>query len=255
MENQIAKLARKMKWPVMEHFKKHIKRENSFEENLLLLLQLQHDQRENDSLKRRIKLAGFPIVKTLDTFEFNNAKLPFLKQEQIMELAVCNFIKDRTNVCAIGNCGTGKTHLMTAIGMEAIRKGHSVRFFRACDLATKLSEAKIGKNLTGMLNALHKCQLLCIDELGYMTLNAESSQLLFQVIAGRYETRSTMITSNLEFSKWPEFIGDPIMATALIDRLIHRSAILNMNGEGYRLNQAYQGKLNIEKIASHAPAN
>ena len=240
MENEIAKLARRMNLPAVEHYKKHVKKENSFEENLLLLLSLEYDKRERELLKRRIKQAGFPIVKTLDTFEFNPSKLPYLNHEQVLEIAVCDFIKARTNVCAIGNSGTGKTHLMTAIAMEAIRKGHSVRFYRACDLATRLSEAQSAKALSGMLKSLHNCQLLCVDELGYMTLDQKSAQLLFQVLAGRYEVRSTMITSNLEFSRWPDFIGDPIMATALVDRLVHRSMIFNMNGEGYRLNHSMQ---------------
>ena len=234
-EPEIARLSRKMKWSVLEQYKKHIKPENSFEENLLTLLRVENDFRDQQSLKRRIKQAGFPILKTLDTFEFNSAKLPYLKQEQVLELALCDFIKERTNVCAIGNSGTGKSHIATALGMEAIRKGYSVRFRRACDLATQLAEAQSEKRLSGMLHALHNCQLLVVDELGYMTLDQRSSQLLFQVLAGRYEVRSTIVTSNLEFSKWPEFIGDPIMATALVDRLVHRSAILNMNGEGYRL--------------------
>lgn len=234
-ENEIIRLSRRMKWSAVEHYKKHIKPENSFEDNLLSLLRLENDLRDRESIKRRIKQAGFPIIKTLDTFEFNSAKLPYLKQEQVLELALCEFVKERTNVCAIGNSGTGKTHLITALGMEAIRKGYSVRFYRACDLATQLAEAQSEKRLNGMLKVLHKCQLLCVDELGYMTLDQKSAQLLFQVLAGRYEVRSTMITSNLEFSKWPSFIGDPIMATALVDRLVHRSAILNMNGEGYRL--------------------
>lgn len=89
-----------------------------------------------------------------------------------------------------------------------------------------------------MPSTYSKYQILCVDELGYMTLDQKSAQLLFQVLTGRYEVRSTMITSNLEFSKWPNFIGDPIMATALVDRLVHRSAILNMNGEGYRLSHS-----------------
>ena len=167
LENEIGKLARKMNWPAVEQYNKHVKKELSFEENLLTLLKLENDRREGELLKKRIKAAGFPILKTLDTFEFNPAKLPYLKQEQVLDIAVCGFIKDRTNVCAIGNSGTGKTHLMTAIGMEAIRKGHSVRFYRACDLAAKLSEAQSEKKLTGMLNALHKCMLLCVDELGF----------------------------------------------------------------------------------------
>lgn len=249
MENEIGKLACKMKWQTVAQYKKYVKKEHSFEENLLLLLRLENETRENESVKRRIKLAGFPILKTLDAFEFDTSRLPHLRQEQVLEIALCDFIKDRTNVCAIGNSGTGKTHLMTAIGMEAIRKGYSVRFYRACDLAMKLSEAQSEKRLSGMLNALHKCMLLCVDELGYMTLDQKSAQLLFQVLAGRYEVRSTMVTSNLEFSRWPEFIGDRIMATALVDRLVHRSSILNMNGEGYRLRDVGQ---KMTKGANHS---
>jgi DNA replication protein DnaC len=236
-----------MKWTAVEQYNKHIKKDIPFEENLLLLLRLEDDRRTSESLKRRVKLAGFPIIKTLDTYEFDPARLPYLKQEQVLDIALCDFIKDRTNVCSIGNSGTGKTHLMTAIGMEAIRKGYSVRFYRACDLAMKLAEAQSEKKLSGMISALHKCQLLCLDELGYMTLDPKSTQLLFQVLAGRYEVRSTMITSNLEFSRWPDFIGDQVMATALVDRLVHRSTILNMNGESYRVMRRNPGKHDLER--------
>ncbi len=234
-ESEIIRLAHKMKWPVFENYKKHIKVKSSFEENLLTLLRLENEQRDKDLVRRRIKQAGFPIIKTLDTFEFNQTMLPHLKQEQVLELALCEFIKNRTNVVAIGNSGTGKTHIVTALGMEAIRKGYSVRFRRACDLVTQLAEAQSEKHLSRMLKTLHQCQVLIVDELGYMTLEQKNANLLFQVLAGRYEVRSTIVTSNLEFSKWPEFIGDRIMATALVDRLVHRSAVLNMNGEGYRL--------------------
>ncbi len=130
--------------------------DNTFEENLFLLLSLEKDKRDSDSEKRRTKLAGFPIIKSLNTFTFDRAKLPYLRQDQVQELASCNFIKEKTNVCAIGNSGTGKTHLMTAIAMEAVKKGYSVRFYRACDLATKLSEAQSEKKLAGMLNEWKK---------------------------------------------------------------------------------------------------
>lgn len=199
-------------------------------------MQVENDLRERELIKRRIKQTGFPIQKTIDTFVFNKEKLPYLNQEEVTQIMLCDFIRNRTNVVAIGNSGTGKTHLMTAIGMEAIRKGYSVKFRRASDLVTQLSEAQSDKHLSSMLNSLNKCQLLLLDELGYLTLDQKSSSLLFQVLAARYEVRSTIVTSNLEFSKWPDFIGDPIMATALVDRLIHRSSILNMNGEGYRIN-------------------
>lgn len=235
-EAEIYKLANRLNLAATANFKKHIKTSNCFEENLLQLLQVENDLRERELIKRRIKQAGFPIQKTIDTFVFNKEKLPYLNQEEVTQIMLCDFIRNRTNVVAIGNSGTGKTHLMTAIGMEAIRKGYSVKFRRASDLVTQLSEAQSDKHLSSMLNSLNKCQLLLLDELGYLTLDQKSSNLLFQVLAARYEVRSTIVTSNLEFSKWPDFIGDPIMATALVDRLIHRSSILNMNGEGYRIN-------------------
>lgn len=234
-QNEIARLAYKLKWTTAVQYRKHISTEASFEENLLSLLRVADDERERTLVKRRLKAASFPIQKTLDTFKFDPAGLPNLKQEQILELATCDFIKERTNVVAIGNCGTGKTHLMTAIGLEAVRKGYSVKFRRVNDLLTQLAEARSDRHLNAMLNTLLKCQLLILDELGYVSLSHEDSKLLFQVLAGRYEIRSTIITSNHPFTKWPEIIGDPIMAEALVGRLVQRSSVLNMNGESYRL--------------------
>jgi len=106
-ESEIAQLAHKLKWPVVENYKKHVKADNSFEENLLALLRLENEQRDKMLTRRRIRQAGFPIIKTLDTFEFNQTMLPHLKQEQVLELALCDFIRKRTNVVAIGNSGTG----------------------------------------------------------------------------------------------------------------------------------------------------
>lgn len=234
-QTEIARLAQKLNWRTAVNYKKNISLEATFEDNLLTLLRLAADEQERELLKRRLKLASFPIQKTLDTFDFTNARLPNLNKDQVMELATCEFIKERTNVVAIGNCGTGKSHIATALGMEAIRRGFSVKFRRANDLIIQLSEAKSDKHLDGMLKSLLKCQLLVLDELGYLTLDQKSSNLLFQVLAQRYEVRSTIVTSNLEFSKWPDFIGDPLLANALVDRLVHRSTVLNMNGEGYRL--------------------
>ena len=150
-------------------------------------------------------------------------------------MATCEFIKARTNAIAIGNPGTGKTHLAIALGLEAIRMGHTVRFTRASDLVNQLIEAQNERQLGRLLKTINNCQLLIVDELGYLSFDQKSSGLLFQVFAGRYEVRSTIVTSNMEFSRWPEFIGDPIMASALVDRLVHMSTILNMNGTTYRL--------------------
>lgn len=235
LQGEITELAHRFRWHIAENYKKHISAEATFEENLLNLLRLEAEDRERDLLKRRLKQASFPIQKSLESFAFDPVRLPQLKKEQVMELASCNFIREHTNIVAIGNCGTGKTHLATAIGMEALKKGYSVKFRRACDLATQLCEAQSDKMLNRMIHSLQQCQLLILDELGYMTMDQRSTNLLFQVLARRYEVRSTIVTSNLEFTKWPSFMGDPVMASALVGRLVQRSAVLNMNGEGFRL--------------------
>jgi DNA replication protein DnaC len=234
-ESEICDIGQRLKFKVLDDYKSHIDLNATFEENLLTLLKLENDLRDTRFINRRIKQAGFPVQKTIDTFEFDSKRLPQLKKDVVMELLKCDFVKDKTNICAIGPCGVGKTHLMSAIAMEAIRKGYTVKFRRACDLATQLAEAESEKRLGNMLKTLHSCQILVLDEMGYLTMDQKSSSLLFQVLAGRYEVQSTLVTSNLEFSKWSEFIGDPIMARALVDRLVHRSSILNMNGEGYRI--------------------
>jgi DNA replication protein DnaC len=138
-------------------------------------------------------------------------------------------------VVAIGNCGTGKTHIGVALGIEAIHKGYTVRFKRASDLVNQLNEAVSDKNMSKYLKVLNTCDLLIVDELGYLTFDIQSANLLFQVFAARYEVKSTIVTTNLEFSKWIKFLGnDEDMTSALVERLIEKSTILNMNGKGYR---------------------
>jgi DNA replication protein DnaC len=237
-ETEIPKLARKLSLMAIADYKKHVTAEMSFEEALYQLLLIEDDMKEMEKTRRRIKYAGFPISKTLDTFKFDNTRLPYLKKEQVLELATCEYIKNRNNVIAVGNSGTGKTHMAIALGLEAIRMGYSVKFRRASDLVNQLSEAHNERGLMRFIKTINNCHLLIIDELGYLTLDQKSSNLLFQVFAGRYEVRSTIVTSNMEFSKWPEFIGDPVMATALVDRLVHMATLLNMNGESYRLSSS-----------------
>ena len=146
------------------------------------------------------------------------------------------FIKRKQNVVAIGNSGTGKSHLISALGIEAITRGYTVKFRRASDLVTQMTEAVSEKHLGQFIKSVNACDVLIIDELGYLSFDAAGASLLFQIFAARYETKSTMVTSNLEFSKWVTFLGqDEHMTAALIGRLVHQSIILNMNGEDYRL--------------------
>jgi DNA replication protein DnaC len=162
---EIQELAKKLNLCAFEDYKSHIKPGGDFSENLLTLLSIENDLRDKNFIRRRIKQAGFPIQKTIDTFEFCDKRLPHLCRDTVMELITCDFIKEKTNICALGNSGTGKTHLMTAIGMEAIRKGYIVKFRRASDLVTQLAEAQSEKRLGSMLRQLHSCQLLLLDEL------------------------------------------------------------------------------------------
>jgi len=236
---KISAIAKRLKLPVLAEFQQHISREQNFTQNLLQLLELEVLEKENRGIQRRTKAAGFPVIRMLDTFKFDTERLPHLHKEQVWELAECHFIKERRNVLAIGNSGMGKTHLGIAFGIEAIRRGFSVRFRRASDLVNQMSEAQNERKLSRFIKTLNNCDLLICDELGYLNFDLHGASLIFQVFAARYEVSSTMITSNLEFSLWPPMLGnDQAMSTALVDRLIHRAEILNMNGESYRLYDA-----------------
>jgi DNA replication protein DnaC len=235
---KLDQLSKRLKLSVLSDYKNRLNPGMSFEEGLILLLEIEAAEKDRKSMERRIKNAGFPLIKTLDTFAFDAERLPHLKKEQVMELSGCEYIRQKRNVIAIGNSGTGKSHLMTALGIEAIKRGYHVKFKKASDLVNQMSEAQIDKQLTRYLKNLNNCHLLIIDELGYLTFDIQGASLLFQVFAARYETKSTIVTTNLEFSKWVSFLGDPGLSTALIDRLIHLSTLLNMNGESYRLKNA-----------------
>ena len=228
-------LARALRLPVFCDYAKHILPGRPFDENLRELMSLELSRREDASFKRRVREAGFPCGKTLASFKYPPS-LPHLKEEQLLDLAECRFISDKMNICAIGGSGTGKTHAMAAIGMEAVRRGRSVKFLRVSDLITMLDEAKTEKRLGAMMKTLLKYDLLELDELGYVSLSAKKAQLLFDVIANRCEAGSSIfVTSNYEFSKWTQFLGDNVMTKALVGKLTGSAKILNMNGEDYRL--------------------
>jgi len=232
----IVNLAKDLKLKAFSEFREYINEDDTIEEVLYRLLQHEKIIREDNSYKYRLKKAGFPVLKTLDTFEFNETNLPHLNKDTVTNLANCNFVKEKTNVVAIGNCGTGKSHLMTGICIEAIQKGYTVKFKRVGDLVTQMIEASSQKRLAQYIKTTNSCDVLYLDELGYLAHDVTGASFLFQVLASRYETKSTIITSNLEFSKWSTFLGnDDQISDALIGRLVQNSAVLNMNGENYRL--------------------
>jgi len=236
---KIATLAKRLRLAFLTEFNQHISKDANFADNLLHLLEMEILEKERRSIERRTKAANFPIIHLLDTFEFDALRLPKLKREEVWELANCRYITERRNLIAIGNSGTGKTMLAIALGIEAIRRGLTVHFKRASDLVNQMSEAQNERRLTRYIKALNNCHLLIVDELGYLNFDLQNASLLFQVFAARYEVSSTAITTNLEFSKWPSFLGnDQAMSTALVDRLVHRAEILNMTGKSYRLKDA-----------------
>ncbi len=236
MNNEIVALARALKLNAFAEYRAYVKENSSVEEALYSLLAAENSIKEQNKYTYRMKNAAFPILKTLDTFVFDEKRLPELKKETVMELASCEFIEKKQNVVAVGNCGTGKSHLVTALGIEAISKGYTVKFRKASDLVAQMTEAVNERYLSKLIKKINACSVLIVDELGYLSFDAAGASLLFQIFAARYETKSTIVTSNLEFSKWVTFLGnDEHMTAALIGRLVHHSTILNMNGEDYRL--------------------
>ncbi|KYO67333.1 IS21-like element helper ATPase IstB [Thermovenabulum gondwanense] len=210
-------------------------------EYLLKLLKLEIEHRETRKRERLLKKAGFYTIKTFADYIFDEIKLPTgLTQKDLKE---CKFIEEKRNLILYGNVGTGKTHLATAIGVEACKKGLNVKFFRTAALVNRLGEARKRGELSGLLKQFSKLDLLICDEWGYVPLEREGAQLLFQVISDCYERRSVVITTNLEFSRWASIFYDEQMTTAMIDRLIHHSYLLIFDGQSYRMRQSLMRQL------------
>ena len=218
-------------------------------EYLLHLTELELCTRSSNALQARIKQAGFPMHKDLETFEFSAA--PGINKQKILELTRCGWIEQKSNCCLLGASGTGKTHLAIALGLSACRVGLRVRFFTAANLVNRLEEAQKQYSLDRFLKQLDKVDLLVCDELGYLSFNRSGAELLFQVFADRYERASLLITTNLPFSEWQQVFQGERMTAALLDRLTHHCEIFEMNGESYRFRESMKGKTkNSKKEAS-----
>jgi DNA replication protein DnaC len=203
---------------------------------LLRLTELELLEREQRATERRIRSAHFPVLKSLETFEF--PVLPSLNKGLVLELARCEYIDRKENLLALGNSGTGKTHIALALGLAACQKGYRVRFTTAAALVHELIEAKDEKRLMRYQKQMAAHELLIVDELGFVPLSKTGAELLFEVFSQRYERTSTLVTSNLPFSEWTETLGSERLTGALLDRLTHHVHILEMNGESYRLNES-----------------
>jgi DNA replication protein DnaC len=200
---------------------------------LLRLIELELIDRERRTVERRIRAARFPAVKSFDTFDF--AAIPGLNKMLVLELARSEYILRRENIIALGNSGTGKTHVALALGLAACQKGFTVTFTTAAALVNQLLEARDERRLLKLQRDLQAVKLLIIDELGYVPLSPTGAELLFET---RYERGSTIVTSNLPFEDWTSVLGSERLTGALLDRLTHHVSILTMNGDSYRLKES-----------------
>ena len=194
---------------------------------LLRLSELELIDRHHRMVDRRIKAARFPATKSLDTFDF--LAMPSVNKHLVMQLARCEYVDRRENVIAIGNSGTGKTHVALGLGLAT-----------AASLVRELIEARDERRLLNLQKKLARLKLLIVDELGFVPLSKTGAELLFEVFSQRYERGSVLVTTNLPFDEWPEVFGSERLTGALLDRLTHRVHILEMNGESYRLKQSRQ---------------
>ena len=205
---------------------------------LLRLSELELIDRHQRMVQRRIRAARFPAVKSLDTFDF--LAIPSVNKQLVMELARCEYIEHRENVIAVGNSGTGKTHVALGLGLAACQKGMSVGFTTAAALVHELMEARDDRRLLNLQRQLARLRLLIIDELGFVPLSTTGAELLFEVFSQRYERGSVLVTTNLPFDEWTDVFGSERLTGALLDRLTHHVHILEMNGDSYRLKHSRQ---------------
>jgi DNA replication protein DnaC len=210
-----------------------------YDEFLLELTTAELQARAENRLNRRMREAKFPLLKTLEGFDF--AAVPDLDIRLLRELTGCDYIKEHRNVIFLGRSGTGKTHLATALGVEACRHNYRTRFVSCYGLVNELIEARQEKDLRRLIGRQARYDLLILDELGYIPFSKEGAELLFQVLAERQEKGSVIITTNLGFADWTQVFGDPVMTAALLDRLTHRAHIVNCLWDSYRLKESLKG--------------
>ena len=200
------------------------------------LLNLEIEKRLERRTQRLIKAAKFPMIKTLEQFDFQRA--PHICHSKINLLAQGEFIQNAEPIIFLGDPGTGKTHLAQAIGYQLILNGYAVRFITASQLINQLVEAHDKHQLTKLLAQLQRCHALIIDELGYLPMQQHEAELLFQIFSQRHELKPVIVTSNLPFSEWTSVFTDPRLCRALLDRLTHRAHIIQTGNESMRLNEA-----------------
>jgi DNA replication protein DnaC len=203
---------------------------------LLQLTERELIEREQRAAQRRIKSAKFPVLKTLENFDFDAQ--PSINETLVRELMNGEYLEACENALLIGNSGTGKTHLASALGFAACTQGKRVRFWSATSLVTHMLELRERRDLKRFVTQLEKHDLIILDELGYVPFSKAGAELLFEVVSRAYERLSLIVTTNLPFEQWTEVMGSERLTGAMLDRLTHRVHIIEANGESYRLRDA-----------------
>jgi len=243
LSNQIESYCKELRLPaIRQNYQEEIKEANqrnySYEQFLFQLLQQENDLRRENGKKNRIRLAGFPAKKYLEDLEVE--ALPEDARKKLKVLSSLEFIKNGQNVVLAGNAGTGKTHIATGLGIKACMEGYKVLFATVPLLVNQLKESRSAKTLRTFENKFEKYDLVIADELGYISFDKEGSELLFTHLSLRAGRKSTIITSNLSFERWEEIFKDPVMTAAMVDRLTHKSYVINMVGNSYRLKETQE---------------
>jgi DNA replication protein DnaC len=219
-----------------------IKEKLSYMEFLELLIEDELANRKDNSYKKRFQKAHFPFTKTLEEYDFNFQ--PTLNRQEIYNLATCEFIRKKENVVFIGPPGTGKTHLSISIGIKALQQGYKVIFTTVSDMMSALFESKADNSYAQKLKYYLSSDLLILDELGFRKLNEHIVDQFYEIISQRYEKGSLIITSNKTFDEWGNIFWDSILASAILDRIVHHCHLVLIKGESYRMREQ---KENLKK--------